>query len=75
MFITFFQRFQTVEESHLSQIMLFVQTYIDVLQSDRKAMGQILQELVNKYSQLTIDRLLDKFVLTKLTGLEKPSKY
>ena len=66
------QHFQSLEESHLSQVMLFVQSFIDVATSDRVAMTTIATELRDRYSHLTIDRLLDTFVLTKLTGLEKP---
>ena len=53
----------------------FVQTYINVLQSNHEAMGQIHQDLLNQYNQFSIDRLLDQFALSKHTGLEKPSKF
>ncbi|XP_064109767.1 F-BAR domain only protein 2-like isoform X4 [Macrobrachium nipponense] len=51
----------------------FVQTYINVLQSNHEAMGQIHQDLLNQYSQFSIERLLDQFALSKHTGLEKPN--
>lgn len=52
----------------------FVQTYINVLQSTHEAMGQVHQDLLTQYSEFSIEKLLDKFALSKCTGLEKPSK-
>ncbi|KAK7078552.1 hypothetical protein SK128_028462 [Halocaridina rubra] len=66
-------KFQTVEESHLAQMLQFVQTYINLLQSNHDAMGQIHRDLLNQYSQFSIDKLLDQFALAKHTGLEKPN--
>ncbi|XP_068202734.1 F-BAR domain only protein 2 isoform X3 [Palaemon carinicauda] len=66
-------KFQTVEEAHLAQMLQFVQTYINLLQSNHEAMGQIHQDLLNQYSQFSIERLLDQFALSKHTGLEKPN--
>lgn len=68
------QKFQSVEESHLDKMLQFVQTYINVLQSTHEAMGQVHQDLLTQYSEFSIEKLLDKFALSKCTGLEKPSK-
>lgn len=67
------QKFQTVEESHLSQILEFFQTYIMVLKRDQDDLCKIQNDLQHGYSVLTIDKLLDTFALSKYTGLEKPS--
>nr|XP_053633348.1 F-BAR domain only protein 2-like [Cherax quadricarinatus] len=66
-------KFQTVEETHLAQMLQFVQTYISVLQSNHEAMGQIHRDLLNQYSQFSVEKLLDQFALSKHTGLEKPN--
>ncbi|XP_042243239.1 F-BAR domain only protein 2-like isoform X3 [Homarus americanus] len=66
-------KFQTVEEAHLAQMLQFVQTYISVLQSNHEAMGQIHRDLLNQYSQFSVEKLLDQFALSKHTGLEKPN--
>ncbi|XP_071517141.1 F-BAR domain only protein 2 isoform X2 [Panulirus ornatus] len=66
-------RFQTVEETHLAQMLQFVQTYISVLQSNHEAMGQIHRDLLSQYSQYSVEKLLDQFALSKHTGLEKPN--
>ncbi|KAK4308431.1 hypothetical protein Pmani_019869 [Petrolisthes manimaculis] len=66
-------KFQSVEESHLDKMLQFVQTYINVLQSTHEAMGQVHQDLLTQYSGFSIEKLLDKFALSKCTGLEKPN--
>nr|XP_045597244.1 F-BAR domain only protein 2-like isoform X2 [Procambarus clarkii] len=66
-------KFQSVEEAHLAQMLQFVQTYITVLQSNHEAMGQIHRDLLNQYSQFSVEKLLDQFALSKHTGLEKPN--
>ncbi|XP_069991472.1 F-BAR domain only protein 2 isoform X4 [Penaeus vannamei] len=65
-------KFQSVEESHLAQMLQFVQTYINVLQSNHEAMGQVHRDLLSQYSQFSVEKLLDQFALSKHTGLEKP---
>ncbi|XP_063862788.1 F-BAR domain only protein 2-like isoform X3 [Scylla paramamosain] len=65
--------FQSVEETHLAQMLKFVKTYIGVLQSNHEAMGQVHQDLLNQYSKYSVEKLLDMFALSKHTGLEKPN--
>ncbi|XP_050738448.1 F-BAR domain only protein 2-like isoform X6 [Eriocheir sinensis] len=66
-------KFQSVEEAHLAQMLQFVQTYINVLQSNHEAMGQVHRDLLNQYSKYSVEKLLDMFALSKHTGLEKPN--
>ncbi|XP_045137502.1 F-BAR domain only protein 2-like isoform X14 [Portunus trituberculatus] len=65
--------FQSVEETHLVQMLKFVNTYICVLQSNHEAMGQVHQDLLNQCSKHSVEKLLDMFALSKHTGLEKPN--
>lgn len=64
-----------MEEAHLAQMLQFVQTYINVLQSNHEAMEKVHRDLLNQYSKYSVEKLLDMFALSKHTGLEKPSKF
>ncbi|CAG2053026.1 unnamed protein product [Timema podura] len=67
--------FQDVEEAHLNQMREFLNTYAEVLQSNHDLIGQVLLvhiEFKRQCLEMTVDKLLEQFVLNKYTGLEKP---
>lgn len=37
--------------------------------------GQVHSEFKRQFLEMTVDKLLEQFVLSKYTGLEKPGKY
>lgn len=66
------KHFQELEEAHLVQMKSFLDTYIDVVQWVHEQMGQVHVEFRRQCLELTVDQLLEQFVLSKCTGLEKP---
>lgn len=64
--------FQQVEEAHLRQMKEFLNTYTEVIESNHDLIGQICLEFKRQCVELTIEKLLEQFVLRKYTGLEKP---
>lgn len=69
------QRFQDLEECHLKQMKEFLSTYIELLQNNHDMVGQVHSEFKRQFLEMTVDKLLEQFVLSKYTGLEKPGKY
>lgn len=70
-----FQRFQDLEENHLKQMKEFLSTYIELLQNNHDMVGQVHSEFKRQFLEMTVDKLLEQFVLSKYTGLEKPGKF
>lgn len=68
------KHFQELEEAHLVQMKSFLNTYIDIVQWVHEQMGQVHVEFRRQCIELTVDQLLEQFVLSKCTGLEKPGK-
>nr|CAD7256853.1 unnamed protein product [Timema shepardi] len=66
------RHFQDVEEAHLNQMREFLNTYAEVLQSNHDLIGQVHIEFKRQCLEMTVDKLLEQFVLSKYTGLEKP---
>lgn len=66
------QRFQELEEAHLKQMREFLTTYIELLQNNHDLVGQVHSEFKRQFLEMTVDKLLEQFVLNKYTGLEKP---
>ncbi|KAK9723186.1 Fes/CIP4, and EFC/F-BAR homology domain [Popillia japonica] len=66
------RHFQELEEAHLVQMKEFLNTYADLLLWAHEKMGQVHQEFKNQCLDLTVDQLLEQFVLSKYTGHEKP---
>ncbi|KAI5732372.1 hypothetical protein M8J77_025790 [Diaphorina citri] len=64
--------FQQIEEAHLKQMKEFLSTYTELIENNHDAIGQIYLEFKRQCLELTIDKLLEHFVLKKYTGLEKP---
>ncbi|XP_055679108.1 F-BAR domain only protein 2 isoform X13 [Lutzomyia longipalpis] len=66
------KRFQDIEEAHLKQMREFLTTYIELLQTNHDMVGQVHTEFKRQFVEMTVDKLLEQFVLNKYTGLEKP---
>ncbi|XP_046655135.1 F-BAR domain only protein 2-like isoform X2 [Daphnia pulicaria] len=66
------RHFQEVEEGHLSQMRNFLNSYVNVLCNNYEAMGQVHVDLRQQWDDLSVDRLMDMFVVSKMTGMEKP---
>lgn len=73
-FYCILQRFQEIEENHLKQMKEFLSTYIELLQNNHDMVGQVHAEFKRQFLEMTVDKLLEQFVLSKYTGLEKPGK-
>lgn len=52
----------------------FLSTYIELLQNNHDMVGQVHAEFKRQFLEMTVDKLLEQFVLSKYTGLEKPGK-
>lgn len=68
------RHFQELEVTHLTQMKEFLNSYAQVVQWTHEQMGQVHSEFKRQCLEFTVDRLLEQFVLSKYTGLEKPGK-
>ncbi|XP_055609113.1 F-BAR domain only protein 2 isoform X12 [Uranotaenia lowii] len=66
------RRFQDLEEGHLKQMKEFLTSYMEIVQNNFDLVGQVHSDLKRQCLELTVDKLLEQFVLNKYTGLEKP---
>ncbi|XP_058454407.1 F-BAR domain only protein 2 isoform X7 [Malaya genurostris] len=66
------KRFQDIEEAHLKQMKEFLSSYMEIVQNNFDLVGQVHSDLKRQFLELTVDKLLEQFVLNKYTGLEKP---
>ncbi|XP_015364694.1 PREDICTED: F-BAR domain only protein 2 isoform X4 [Diuraphis noxia] len=64
--------FQEVEQSHLKQMKDFLNVYTELVESNHEEIGKVHVEFKKQCLEMTVDKLLEQFVLTKYTGLEKP---
>lgn len=64
--------FQELEVTHLTQMKEFLNSYAQVVQWTHDQTGQVHTEFKRQCLEFTVDRLLEQFVLSKYTGLEKP---
>lgn len=69
------QRFQEIEEVHLRQMKEFLSTYLEMLQNNHDMVGQVHSDFKRQFVDMSVDKLLEQFVLNKYTGLEKPGMY
>ncbi|XP_070491458.1 F-BAR domain only protein 2 isoform X6 [Chironomus tepperi] len=67
------KRFQDIEEAHLKQMKEFIMMYIEIVQNNHDLVGQVQSDFKRQFLDLTVDKLLEQFVLNKYTGLEKPA--
>ncbi|XP_044006843.1 F-BAR domain only protein 2 isoform X4 [Aphidius gifuensis] len=66
------RRFQDGEETHLRHMKDFLNTYADILQMNHEQVGQVHIDFKRQCLDMTVDRLLEQFVQSKYTGLERP---
>nr|BAN20956.1 conserved hypothetical protein [Riptortus pedestris] len=66
------KHFQEVEEIHLKQMKEFLTTYAELVENNHDLMGKVHLDFKRQCIEMTVDRLLELFVLEKYTGLEKP---
>lgn len=52
----------------------FLVTYVELIQTNQDMVGQVHQDFKRQFLDMTVDKLLEQFVLNKYTGLEKPGK-
>lgn len=52
----------------------FLSTYIELLQNNHDMVGKVHSEFKRQFMEMTVDKLLEQFVLSKYTGLEKPGE-
>lgn len=69
------RHFQDLEETHLVQMKEFLNTYAQLLLWTNEKVGQVHQDFRKQCVEFTVDKLLEQFVLSKYTGLEKPGTY
>ncbi|BES89775.1 SAFF [Nesidiocoris tenuis] len=69
------KRFQEVEELHLKQMKDFLTTYAELVESNHDLVGQVHIEFKRQCLEMTVEKLLEQFVLNKYTGLEKPVEF
>ncbi|XP_077290429.1 F-BAR domain only protein 2 [Arctopsyche grandis] len=67
------KHFQDVEEAHLKQMKQFIGTYIELIQNNHDLVGQVHVDFKHQCLEMTVDRLLEQFVVEKYNALEKPS--
>ncbi|XP_065165337.1 F-BAR domain only protein 2 isoform X2 [Atheta coriaria] len=66
------RHFQELEEQHLTQMKNFINTYVQVAHATHEEAGEVQSDFKRQCLELTVDKLLEHFVLSKYTGLEKP---
>ncbi|XP_050061446.1 F-BAR domain only protein 2 isoform X2 [Aphis gossypii] len=64
--------FQEVEQSHLKQMKDFLNVYTELIETNHEEIGKVHVEFKKQCLEMTVDKLLEKFVCAKYTGLEKP---
>lgn len=69
----FLQHFQEIEEAHLIQMKDFLRSYCDVIQRNHDLVGQVHSEFRQQCLDMTVEKMMETFCLSKYTGLEKPS--
>lgn len=65
------KHFQDVEEAHLKQMKQFVGIYAELIQNNHDLIGQVHKDFKHQCLEMTVEKLLEQFVLDKYNGLEK----
>ncbi|XP_041976992.1 F-BAR domain only protein 2 [Aricia agestis] len=65
------KHFQDVEEAHLKQMKQFVNSYADIIQNNQDLMGQVHRDFKHQCLELTVEKLLEQFLVDKYNTLEK----
>ena len=58
----------------MRQMREFLVTYVELIQTNQDMVGQVHQDFKRQFLDMTVDKLLEQFVLNKYTGLEKPGE-
>ncbi|XP_057659052.1 F-BAR domain only protein 2 isoform X2 [Diorhabda carinulata] len=66
------KNFQDLEMNHLTHMKDFLTKYADVIDWTHQQMGTVHLEFRQQCVELTVDQLLELFVRSKSTGLERP---
>nr|CAH7750585.1 unnamed protein product [Callosobruchus chinensis] len=66
------KNFQELEVSHLLHMKDFLKSYGDIVDWTHEEMGKVHKEFQQQCIDLTVDQLLEIFVRSKSTGLERP---
>ncbi|XP_050519405.1 F-BAR domain only protein 2 isoform X4 [Diabrotica virgifera virgifera] len=66
------KNFQDLEINHLIHMKDFITKYSDVVESTHQQVGTVHLEFRQQCVELTVDQLLEQFVQSKSTGLERP---
>ncbi|CAG9855097.1 unnamed protein product [Phyllotreta striolata] len=66
------KNFQELEVNHLMHMKEFLNKYADVIDWTHQEMGTVHLEFRQQCIDLTVDQLLEQFVRSKSTGLERP---
>lgn len=65
------KHFQDVEEAHLKQMKQFVNVYADIIQNNHDMMGQVHRDFKHQCLELTVEKLLEQFLVEKYNAIEK----
>lgn len=68
------KNFQELEVNHLKHMKEFLNSYAAVVDWTYEEMGKVHKEFRQQCFELTVDQLLEQFVRSKSTGLERPGK-
>ncbi|XP_018569470.1 F-BAR domain only protein 2 isoform X2 [Anoplophora glabripennis] len=66
------KNFQELEVNHLLHMKEFLNNYAEVVEWTHEQMGKVHKEFRQQCVELTVDQLLEQFVRSKSTGLERP---
>lgn len=66
------KNFQDLEVSHLVNMKKFLNSFADIVEWTHEEVGKVHKEFRQQCLELTIDQLLEQFVKSKSTGLERP---
>ncbi|CAH1103640.1 unnamed protein product [Psylliodes chrysocephalus] len=66
------KNFQEIEVNHLMHMKEFLNKYAEVIEWTHRQMGTVHSEFRQQCVELTVDQLLEQFVRSKSTGLERP---
>lgn len=68
------KNFQELEVNHLLHMKEFLNSYAEVVEWTHEQMGKVHKEFRQQCVELTVDQLLEQFVRSKSTGLERPGE-
>lgn len=69
------KNFQELEVNHLDHMKQFLTSYAEVVVWTHEQMGTVHKDFQQQLLELTIDKLLERFVERKSTGLERPGTH